>query len=73
MICLKKALNFNGHLTISKSTYTKLSVDVINPNVVRLEYAVRGPIVQRAQEIENSLKKVISLYVTRNPGGEKKL
>ncbi|KAA0196862.1 Alanine aminotransferase [Fasciolopsis buskii] len=57
MICLKKALNFNGHLTISKSTYTKLSVDVINPNVVRLEYAVRGPIVQRAQEIENSLKK----------------
>ncbi|CAH8463974.1 unnamed protein product [Dicrocoelium dendriticum] len=38
-------------------TYRKLSVDTINPNVVRLQYAVRGPLVQRAHEIEEELKK----------------
>ncbi|VDP88870.1 unnamed protein product [Echinostoma caproni] len=53
----KKVLNFNGLVLIPKTPYTKLSVNSINPNVVRLEYAVRGPIVQRAQEIEDSLKK----------------
>ncbi|KAL3320346.1 glycerol-3-phosphate O-acyltransferase 2 [Cichlidogyrus casuarinus] len=35
--------------------YTKLSLDTINPNVRKLEYAVRGPIVQRALEIEKEL------------------
>ncbi|XP_043109983.1 alanine aminotransferase 2-like isoform X2 [Puntigrus tetrazona] len=33
-----------------------LTVDTMNPNVKRVEYAVRGPIVQRAVQIERELK-----------------
>ncbi|KAF8563716.1 hypothetical protein P879_03354 [Paragonimus westermani] len=47
----------NSSYLLTRS-YTKLSVDTINPHVVRLEYAVRGPIVQRAQELDLELKKV---------------
>ncbi|KAM7542464.1 hypothetical protein Aperf_G00000016298 [Anoplocephala perfoliata] len=35
--------------------YAKLSAKEINPNMRKLEYAVRGPIVQRANEIEKSI------------------
>lgn len=35
-----------------------LSVDNMNPFVKNMEYAVRGPIVIRAGEIEEELKKV---------------
>lgn len=35
-----------------------LTLDNMNPNVRRVEYAVRGPIVQRALQIEKELKKV---------------
>ena len=35
-----------------------LTVDNMNPNVRRVEYAVRGPIVQRAMQIEKELKEV---------------
>lgn len=38
--------------------YTKISVQEMNPNMRKLEYAVRGPIVQRAIEIEKGLLKV---------------
>ncbi|KAF7661756.1 hypothetical protein LDENG_00253520 [Lucifuga dentata] len=34
-----------------------LTLDNMNPNVKRLEYAVRGPIVQRALQIENELRE----------------
>ncbi|XP_035611078.2 alanine aminotransferase 2-like isoform X2 [Oncorhynchus keta] len=34
-----------------------LNVDTMNPNVKRIENAVRGPIVQRAVQIENELKE----------------
>ncbi|KAL7857522.1 hypothetical protein SRHO_G00164210 [Serrasalmus rhombeus] len=34
-----------------------LTVDTMNPNVKRVEYAVRGPIVQRALQIEKELKE----------------
>uniref|UniRef100_A0A673Y4L1 alanine transaminase n=1 Tax=Salmo trutta TaxID=8032 RepID=A0A673Y4L1_SALTR len=34
-----------------------LNVDTMNPNVKRVEYAVRGPIVQRAVQIEKELKE----------------
>lgn len=33
-----------------------LTVDTMNPNIKRLEYAVRGPIVQRAVQIDKELK-----------------
>ena len=36
-----------------------LSRDQLNPNLLRAEYAVRGPIVQRAQELEEQGRKVI--------------
>ncbi|KAF6775361.1 hypothetical protein AHF37_05733 [Paragonimus kellicotti] len=48
--------------------YTKLSVDIINPHVVRLEYAVRGPIVQRAQELDLELKKPFKEIIRCNIG-----
>lgn len=35
-----------------------LTVDNMNPNVKRVEYAVRGAIVQRALQIEKELKEV---------------
>lgn len=35
-----------------------LNVDNMNPNVKRVEYAVRGAIVQRAVQIEKELKEV---------------
>ena len=35
-----------------------LTVDNMNPNVKRVEYAVRGPIVQRAVQLEKELKEV---------------
>lgn len=35
-----------------------LNADTMNPNVKKVEYAVRGPIVQRAVQIENELKEV---------------
>nr|XP_023679571.1 alanine aminotransferase 2-like [Paramormyrops kingsleyae]XP_023679573.1 alanine aminotransferase 2-like [Paramormyrops kingsleyae]XP_023679574.1 alanine aminotransferase 2-like [Paramormyrops kingsleyae] len=34
-----------------------LTTDTMNPNVKKVEYAVRGPIVQRAVQIENELKE----------------
>jgi len=35
-----------------------LNLDTMNPNVRIMEYAVRGPLLIRATEIENELKKV---------------
>lgn len=35
-----------------------LTLDTMNPHVKRVEYAVRGPIVQRAMQIEKELKQV---------------
>ena len=35
-----------------------LTLDTMNPNVKRVEYAVRGPLVQRAVQIEKELKEV---------------
>lgn len=43
-------------------SYTRISVQEMNPNMRKLEYAVRGPIVQRAIEIEKDLLKVSSLH-----------
>lgn len=37
-----------------------LNVENINPNFVVMEYAVRGPLVIRAGEIEKELEKVSS-------------
>lgn len=44
-----------------------LTMENLNPRVIEVEYAVRGPIVIRAAEIENEIKSVegereISMY-----------
>ncbi|XP_049874227.1 alanine aminotransferase 1-like [Pectinophora gossypiella] len=42
----------------ARSMATKaLTMENVNPNIVRLEYAVRGPLVTRATEIEKELEK----------------
>lgn len=41
-----------------------LTLDNMNPNVKRVEYAVRGPIVLRAMQLEKELKEV---NATRSP------
>lgn len=35
-----------------------ITIENINPNILKLEYAVRGPLVIRAAEIEKELEKV---------------
>uniref|UniRef100_A0A8C7VJK6 Alanine aminotransferase 1 n=3 Tax=Oncorhynchus TaxID=8016 RepID=A0A8C7VJK6_ONCMY len=41
-----------------------LNVDTMNPNVKRIEYAVRGPVVQRAVQIEKELKEGVKKSFT---------
>ncbi len=36
-----------------------LTIDTMNPNVLNAEYAVRGPIVTRAQELEEQGRKIV--------------
>lgn len=61
----KKAKNeFNGDERHSKSQ--SLTMDNLNPRVIEVEYAVRGPIVIRAAEIENALKQVREKEFDRN-------
>jgi len=51
-----------------------LNVDNMNPNVRRVEYAVRGAIVQRALQIEKELKEVpprLSPVICTRPGARK--
>lgn len=52
--------HMNGTCRIHASNKRQkvLSVDNMNPFVKNMEYAVRGPIVIRAGEIEEELKKV---------------
>lgn len=40
------------------SSSKALTLDNINPNFIAMEYAVRGPLVIRAGEIEKELEKV---------------
>lgn len=43
--------------TMASATKT-LTLDSMNPNVIKMEYAVRGPLVIRAGEIEKEIKQV---------------
>lgn len=40
-----------------------LSLDSINPNVIKMEYAVRGPLVIRAGEIEKEIAQVSTHFL----------
>ncbi len=46
---------FIFHLIIMANTEHTLSMDTINPNIIKLQYAVRGPIVARAAELEKEV------------------
>ncbi|OWR50531.1 hypothetical protein KGM_210345 [Danaus plexippus plexippus] len=37
-----------------------VTLENLNPNIIKLEYAVRGPLVIRAGEIEKELEKSVS-------------
>ncbi|KHJ80097.1 hypothetical protein OESDEN_20237 [Oesophagostomum dentatum] len=39
-----------------------LTKDTINPQVITMQYAVRGPIVIRAVELEKELAKVLKVF-----------
>lgn len=41
-----------------------LTIDTMNPTVKMVEYAVRGPIVQRAVELERELSQVLTVCLT---------
>ena len=45
--------------TAGKSNEKCVTIENMNENIIRLEYAVRGPIVIRAGEIEKELQQVI--------------
>lgn len=48
-----------GNLGAARTMASKvLTLDNLNPNVIKLEYAVRGPLVIRAAEIDKELQKV---------------
>lgn len=47
----------SNNRTMASSTKT-LTLDSMNPNVIKMEYAVRGPLVIRAGEIEKEIKQV---------------
>ncbi|CAH0761449.1 unnamed protein product [Diatraea saccharalis] len=51
---LSVSLERNGVRTMASKV---LNLDNLNPNVIKLQYAVRGPLVIRAAEIEKELQK----------------
>lgn len=55
------ALRAGGHsqTTVNGMKEKVLTLETMNPCVRRLEYAVRGPIVLRAQELEQELHQVM--------------
>ena len=44
--------------SVRMSSSTTLTLDNMNPAIIKMEYAVRGPLVIRATEIEKELEKV---------------
>lgn len=49
--------------TTSGKPKRTLTLESINPNIVKMEYAVRGPLVIRAGEIEQEIKQVRFKYM----------
>ena len=57
----QSSVNFeHGNKRTMASSTKALTLDSINPNVIKMEYAVRGPLVIRAGEIEKEIKQVMS-------------
>lgn len=58
-------LGARTNLTSVRTMSKALTIDNINPNILKLEYAVRGPLVIRATEIMKELEKVSRNIRTR--------
>lgn len=56
-----KSRNFS--ISQKMSGQKVLNLDNMNPNVRIMEYAVRGPLLIRATEIENELKQVVIYFI----------
>lgn len=50
--------NHRRTMATSGNAKRQLTLDSMNPNIVRMEYAVRGPLVIRAGEIEKEIQQV---------------
>lgn len=55
VLSLKSASGFHTSGIMNNRTIT---LDNMNPNIIRMQYAVRGPLVIRANEIDKELQKV---------------
>ncbi len=64
---LHQKMSENGALPLRGKV---LTVDTMNANVKKVEYAVRGPIVQRALQIEKELKEVRAVFFTSSQKNE---
>ncbi len=49
-------------MTNSSETKKTLTMKTLNPRVIEVEYAVRGPIVIRAAEVEKEIKSVSIIF-----------
>ena len=54
----QKSLEFLRAMKKANMSYKALTIETLNPHVKEVEYAVRGPIVIRAVELEKELAKV---------------
>lgn len=54
-------LSRNNLTNLRTMSSKAVTIENINPNILKLEYAVRGPLVIRAAEIEKELEKVCKL------------
>lgn len=61
-VLLSHPSHLNGPRNSSSMASKAVTLENINPNILKLEYAVRGPLVIRAAEIEKELEKVRSEF-----------
>lgn len=59
--CVFAELPVRKMATTEKTNKKCVTIENMNENIIRLEYAVRGPIVIRAGEIEKELEQVFLL------------
>lgn len=54
--------NHTSIRTMASDQKKALTLETMNPHVKKLQYAVRGPLVIRAAELEKEIEKVCSVY-----------
>lgn len=52
-------------MTTETENKKTLTMENLNPHVIEVEYAVRGPIVLRAAEIEKDIKSVLFVFTSK--------